>query len=452
MKYLYTSVLFCVLSFSSFGQFWTRTNASIAATGTDARMFATHCGDTAVGVALTTQGEYLLTASADKGATWSQGLTIFDTLIDGYITKIVDIEGVHNRLYAHIQLANSTYYNIYYYSEDLGNTWTVDTAGLPRSFNPAYVNVFEITELSGGYMVAFNSILGAYFKHKTDNRWIKKPTSSSFTGIYNLDFTYVGNTWYALNNASQSSGEVLNKSTDFGQTWTTVNISGLPSGFAPYNLESNHNDMFYLSGSIAGSNADELYYSSDAGATWNPTNTTTFGQYTYASVYLRDLIAIEDYVFTTFYPTTGDTVARILTSNTAVPNFSLADVSGLPIYPANLYMLGAPSLNYFHIDEVLFITYSNDIYTATPGFTGTNPGIGLEEMQEVDLLMYPNPTTGTLHIRNTPETTAKIFNMEGQLVFTSPLNKGDNTLQLNLPSGVYFVNIGEQYERLIITQ
>lgn len=448
MKHLFTLILVCVFALNGYSQFWTRTNASIAATGTDARMLATHCGDTVFGVAPTTQG-YFLTVSTDKGTTWSSGQPIFDTLIDGYIPRIAAIYGVHDRLYATISLANSIYYNIYYYSDDLGNSWTVDTAGLSRSFNPAYINPFEISELSNGYVVAYNSLYGAYFKHISSNQWVHQPTSSSWSGIYNLDFTYMGNTWYALNNA-QATGEQVNISTDNGQTWSTVNISGIPTSFAPYNLVSNHSDMLYMSGSIAGSTPNMIFYSADNGATWDTTNSASFGQYTYGSVYMRDLYAVEDYVFTTFYPTTGDTVSRILTSNTAVPDFSLCDISGLPIYDAGTFSFGPPILNYFHIDDKLFIAYADDIYTSTPGFTGTDPGIGLAENTGEAFTLYPNPSSGTIHLTIEKDETLTIMDISGQTVYTAQLHSGENTIQLDVPGGLYFVKVGNTFERLVI--
>ncbi|NVK26405.1 MAG: T9SS type A sorting domain-containing protein [Flavobacteriia bacterium] len=451
MKHLFTTLILCAFTLTGYGQFWSRTNASIAASGSDARMFATNVGDTVVGIAATLQG-YKLTVSTDKGGSWSNGQAIFDTLIDGYTPEISALWGIHNRLYVNISLANSIYYNIYYYSEDLGNTWVVDTAGLSRSFNPAYVNPVEIAELSNGYMVAFNSLQGAYFKHISGTRWVHQPTSNSFTGVYNLDFTCIGNTWFALNNAHQSTGEVINTSTDFGQTWTTVSISGLPSGFAPYNLVSNNDDKLFLSGSIAGTNANQLYYSTDNGSTWDSTNTASFGQYTYASVYLRDLFAIEDYVFTTFYPTTGDTVSRILTSNSAVPNFALADVSGLPIYPANQFGLAPPTLNYFNVDDKLFITYADDIYTSTPGFTGTDPGIGLSESKEDYVDFYPNPASNTIRVNAKEAGELVIVNLNGSTVYSQKVEEGENVIHFEISNGVYILKFDNQFERLVISK
>lgn len=449
MKQLITLALICAFSLTSYSQYWTRTNASIAATGTDARMLSAHCGDTIFGIAPTTQG-YFLTVSEDRGVTWSNGQSIFDTLIDGYTPRIAAIYGIHNRLYASISLANSTYYNLYFYSDDLGNNWTVDTAGLSRSFNPAYINPFEFSELSNGYMVAYNALYGAYFKHISSNVWAHQPTSSSWSGTYNLDFTYIGNTWYALNNA-QATGEQVNISTDNGQTWSTINISGIPSTFAPYNLVSNHRDMLYMSGSVAGSTPNRVYYSADNGTTWDSTNTANYGQYGYASVYLRDLYAVEDYVFTTFYPTGGDTVSRILTSNTAVPNFSLCDISGLPIYAANVFAFGPPILNYFSIGDKLFISYADDIYTATPGFTG-NSGISVEEQSTQHFSMFPNPTSNSIQISVGQPETLHIINSSGQTVFTENLENGENLIQFNLPVGIYYVRVSNQSEKLVIIQ
>lgn len=450
MKKLYYSLLLSSMCFIGYGQFWTRTNASIAAVGNDVRMLATHCGDTVFGLTYNNNGQNILTVSTDKGSTWSNGQAIFTSPINGLIALVTGIFGTENRLYARVRAGSSSYLNVYYYSEDLGNTWNVDTIGLPRSLNPDYIHSMTISELGNGYLVAYSETYGAYFKHISASSWTKHQTYTSSTGKKNLAFTNIGNTWYALNGASSSGGDDLTVSTDFGQTWSPITLNGIPAGFNPYYLVSNHMNKLYLAGRPNGTNANQLFYSTDGGMNWDSTNTSNYAQYTYASLYLYDLIAIEDYVFATFFPTTGDTVSRILTSSTSTPNFSLCDVSGLPVYPTNTFSLAPPQLNYFNIGPKLFITYANDIYTSTPGFTGNNSGIGLKENNLSTFTIYPNPASSKLHVNSEDSQTWSLVNLNGQVLESGILQSGENTLHIQVANGLYLFQVGNQVERVVI--
>jgi hypothetical protein len=70
--------------------------------------------------------------------------------------------------------------------------------------------------------------------------------------------------------------------------------------------------------------------------------------------------------------------------------------------------------------------------------------IGIKTLvNNTDLSMYPNPTTGLLNITTTAaKATVEIFNIMGQNVATKEITNGANTIDIsNLSNGVYSVQI-----------
>jgi hypothetical protein len=61
-----------------------------------------------------------------------------------------------------------------------------------------------------------------------------------------------------------------------------------------------------------------------------------------------------------------------------------------------------------------------------------------------ELIIYPNPTTGELGIRNYELGIKEvmIYNVMGQLVFKSPINNRQSTINISsLENGIYFVRL-----------
>lgn len=450
MHKLIYSFAFILFSFLAQAQYWQRTNASIAAVGNDTRLLTATTGDTIYALARSTSHRNIISTSLDQGQTWSTGTPIFDSLIDGYLATITEMEGVENRLYISVNLSNSNFRNLYYYSEDLGASWNLDTAGLPKALDPSYKKVHRLKTMGNGYIAAITDFDGVYIKQIGQGNWALINTYATTTQLFVQDMCYAGNTWYALNSFVANEADRITKSTDFGQTWTSTNTS-LPTGFAPYNFVSNHINKFYLSGSIAGTDANVIQYSTDDCATWSPTNSANFGSYSTASVYLRDLYAVDDYVFATFFPNSGDTVSRILISSDPVPNFSLCSIDGLPIYPSTQFSLGPPLLSYFHIGPKLFIAYADDLYTSSPGFVGGNPGIGTKESPSLEKLsFYPNPAKDRIKIEAPQQGRFQVFSIDGTLMQEMELNSGHHEISLNLPQGLYLIHYNNELSKLII--
>jgi surface protein len=73
-------------------------------------------------------------------------------------------------------------------------------------------------------------------------------------------------------------------------------------------------------------------------------------------------------------------------------------------------------------------------------------GLSTESFDANNILLYPNPTTGMVYLKNTNASKLSVFNMIGQEVYKMQLKEGPETQELNLnklPSGIYIVKINE---------
>ncbi len=78
--------------------------------------------------------------------------------------------------------------------------------------------------------------------------------------------------------------------------------------------------------------------------------------------------------------------------------------------------------------------------------------IGLPSVAPPTLAVFPNPTTGTVHLRGLPDETvsAHTFDAHGSMVLSVVLAPGRHELDLScLPRGVYFLNLNELASSMI---
>jgi len=71
-----------------------------------------------------------------------------------------------------------------------------------------------------------------------------------------------------------------------------------------------------------------------------------------------------------------------------------------------------------------------------------NGGIGVEEDDETNLILYPNPVKGLLHIRCENMRQYDVFSVDGRMVLSSPTNNNEDVVDLSgLESGIYMLRI-----------
>lgn len=421
-------------------QTWVKTDAAIAATGSDALLVVGNIGDTIFVSGNDFINKNNLSISLDEGLTWSSSQAFLND-DNGQVNQLV---GVNNKVYASVKLPFNDY--LYYSSNDLGNSWSLDTIGLPHYYNisTAEKDAFQLKRLSGGYIVAYNSlaITGAYYKHENDVEW---QLLSCYPGKVHFDFTFIGNTWFSLHGYTSNDTEKIAMSTDFGQTWTPVSMSGLPNGFTPIFLESNHVNKLYITGSTAGVEANAIYYSEDGGLTWTQSNAHTLTSYPNATI--TDIYAVGNNVFAGYSPNSGDSITRFILSDSPTPNFQLGNTNNLIVDNSGLFPYVAPVLNFFNTSNKLFIRYLDDLYSSEISISGVN---NIPEYR-INNRVYPNPFKNSLHIDIETATFIKLYTPSGKKINSFHLTSKKNIIQLDyLVPGIYILQFEDGSTKRIL--
>lgn len=375
------------------------------------------------------------TFSKDKGKTWSSPVNILEAN-NGSVTQYL---GVKDRVYASVKLQSVG--NLYYHSKDNGVNWEVDTIGMSHYFNIKSVHKAEfiLKKMGDDYIVAYNGLThnSAYYKKVGDPSWKPlKPTESNV----NVDFTSIGNTWYALSAGNLPSEDYrIMKSIDNGVSWKTITKTGLPQGFGFKYLESNKQDKLYLADSVLGTEKTAVYYSKDGGTTWLPTNASTIFPYANGNV-VTNLFANKKQVIVTYNSAYGE-VPKYLYSSSIDPIFSVGDSSGLPIFPL------AWNGIIFNIDNTFYIRHVNDIWSSN------HATLGLKKISsDINVSLFPNPTLNSLKINSNINFSWKLSSILGKTIKSGFYTKGViNVIDVSsISGGVYIFSSSNGYSRKII--
>ena len=69
-----------------------------------------------------------------------------------------------------------------------------------------------------------------------------------------------------------------------------------------------------------------------------------------------------------------------------------------------------------------------------------------EDSENLDVIMYPNPTSDKIHIKGLNDYDLKVYNMLGQIILKA--NKTQYIYVKSLPSGIYFVEVSDGVKSL----
>ncbi|WP_158276111.1 T9SS type A sorting domain-containing protein [Brumimicrobium oceani] len=410
MKAIFTFISIA-LATSAFGQFWTATNALTTAGG-GYLVAATSIGDDVFAVGATTTFVH----SADKGLTWTAPAI---TAPPGAFYALI---ACNNYLYASMKVNN--YDHTLNYSLDNGVTWSVDTVGLPQNLPNTGKEAMNVRYMGNDYVMAFNPTKSYYKKLGTID-WIETTIDYTIPDVIGMN-----DNWYAI-----GAGKLL-KSTNHGDSWTTLAASGLPSGFQGNKLASNGLDRLFVSNSPANGGTD-IYISTDGGNSFALTNSA--GQHTHSNAWVGPMFAVDDYIFASILPEAGNfsDAPPYIMSSTSAPNFNVGDVSGLP---TGATVSEIPF--YFNSGNKLFTMYG-DLYSSTPGFVGDPVIVSVDKNEVLEVGVHPNPAQNKIYI-STKEmmdlTSVSIYSSQGQLikVFKNDLQSINVS---DLPRGHYILKI-----------
>lgn len=82
--------------------------------------------------------------------------------------------------------------------------------------------------------------------------------------------------------------------------------------------------------------------------------------------------------------------------------------------------------------------------------TTVNPTASVSELEKSKVVIYPNPTAGIVHIKNTGGETIQVINSTGKVLLEIPQATTIETIDLSsFASGIYFVHVAEQVYKVI---
>lgn len=375
--------------------------------------------------------------SKDKGLTWSESKGI---LTEDYGT-VAQYVGVNDRVYASLKLPSSDY--LYYHSKDNGNSWVLDTIGLPHYYGikSRHKDAFTLKKIGQEYIVAYNNLTvnSAYYKKIDDNSW--KPLTTS-TSKVNFSITSLNDTWFSLNPSYlAASNEYITKSIDHGVTWQTIETTGLPSTFYANILVSNNKGRLFLGASLSSlTNKTAVFYSDDEGKTWHNTNAETLVPFT-DNKYIVDIFAIDNKVIV-IYNTGFNSPATYLYSDQETPNFELGDTSGLP---DNTFAF--PNV-LFNIGDTIFLNHYNDLYSSETSALNVN------KFNKSNLFnIYPNPIENQLTIKSDQDFIWSLSTMQGKTIMSGNYQTNQQSKKINLESiakGIYILSTNNGRRKKII--
>jgi photosystem II stability/assembly factor-like uncharacterized protein len=202
-----------------------------------------------------------------------------------------------------------------------------------------------------------------------------------------------------------------------GSTLLSINFPSATTGYAGYDF-------------------DVILKTSDGGITWNPLQVPSVDE----SVWAIDFTS-EDTGFIILSPGNYET-SRILKTTDGGNSW----IVQTQITDTNLNSIYFPDKNtgYAVGEEGVILKYHSPI--------------GIEELSADSLFsVYPNPTSGQfiLYYDNPNEGMVRIYNLLGEIVTTHSLNEGENPINFNSGSGIYFLQVtsnGKTGNKLIVVR
>ncbi len=377
---LYLIAFALLASPTAFAQAWSPTGAA-PAINAQYLTAATHIGNTIFVVG----NNQSFGLSTDKGSTWSK------PTITPPPGTFAALSGVAGRLYASMKI--NTYDYELHYSTDNGNTWTIDTVGLPKNVVKTGKAAMNLVDMGNNYILAYNATTARY-KKATAPSWTKTTIDNVIVSV-----TAMNGKWYAV-----GTGKIL-KSTDNGSTWNPISTSGLPANFQGNTLATNRQGRLFVSTPPA-DGGEDIYYSDDEGASWTVTNSA--GHYTHSNPWVGAMYAVGDYVFAAISPKFGafQDPPPFIMSSTSNPSFAVGDTTGLG---SGLTTTALPF--FFHIGEKLF-TMMGDLYSSKPGFASN---VSISE-NKAALAVFPNPVSNVVNISTSTPMDWQLFGPNGVII------------------------------------
>jgi photosystem II stability/assembly factor-like uncharacterized protein len=335
-----------------------------------------------------------------------------------------------------------------------GTNWTVENVGSTGSFRciKQFDNVlYTATNASNIYTSSDNG-----------TNWSLLGGASGLVSVYMTTFYKNSSTMiYGTNSGSAS----IYNSTNNGSTWGTSQFnygSGLTNGF-----ESANKNIVELSGTLYFSSLKDVFKSTDNGQTWNVISTAPEipdGTVTSLSTLGNSLI-LTIYGHGTHKSNDGGlTWTMILggASGTTTNNMTISYAkNGVLFVGGALGMVyvstnGGANWTEMNIDgaEVVqcFKHFNGHIYAGTNmnlyRFEYQIGNVGLDENKINTLSVYPNPTSGIIHVENSENNQYEVFNIIGEKVLEGKVMNNQINID-NQVNGIYYIKINNNSFKIV---
>ena len=316
----------------------------------------------------------------------------------------------------------------------LTNIATFDHTGV-------YVNL-KVVDSFDDTIYNFNSSIQTVLAQTSDTSKIIIPFNAPDVGVYTLIFTMHHDIPDGVPNNNLITKEIT----------VSRNVFQRDNGFA-YSSSGTNTNSFEI-GNMFETNSSGVI---SAGSFYVSPNTSV-GSYVYMILYKYDSL-YGDFVFDNI------TADYIIQSSDIGDTLTLYFISSSIVDGAGFYTIMAATYGGFNFE--VGMSQTSPAYTSfyidqggTWYYLATTPMVRLhfdqyakipESHQQIKWSMYPNPTSDFVNfaLPNNDSYSFVITNIHGQIVQTSTLNLSHQVDVSNLKSGIYFITIDGQTEKLI---
>jgi photosystem II stability/assembly factor-like uncharacterized protein len=356
-------------------------------------------------------------------------------------------------------------------STDGGNTWAAGTIDLGANSSDMGTSSISAASSSTAWISASPGALNTGGIWKTTDSGVtwNKQTTALFSGLDSYpNFVYF---WDANNGIAQGDPEggefEIYTTTNGGTNWTRVPGANIPD---PVSSEFGYFNLYHVSGNTIwfGTDIGRIFRSSDKGLTWNVFNSPSadFGldQFTFSDANKGLLMK---YSSVTLHKTTDGGATWTLVPHTGpLFNTNIAYIPGTTkvISSARANPLGSSyslndGLSWTAIDGIYHgeLAFLNDNFGFSAGLNTSSTVDGISKFNGIpplknpnfeiknQIAIYPNPTTGILHLDNGSDNIKQVtvYDLLGKQVIDSKIsssNKADIDLK-TLQNGEYLLKV-----------
>lgn len=429
---LITVLLIGCITIQNYAQNWQPSNAT-ASNAFPIVDLATHKGNIFTTVNQAFLG--VIKTSTDDGSTWT---TLSPAGIGTFATYMAT---TNDRLYL---ASNHLLHSLLHYSTNKGQTFTLDTQGLPAGNGGGVQTIFGLQVFDNRLFVAMGSA-GYYVKDLSKTAGFSKIDTPTLLNTGTDKLAFYNGVLYTYDNAG---AKIFYSSNDFGKTWNAI-TTNLPTDLRSQILEINATTgRIYLSGEskFSGNVASEygLYYSDDQGKNWTKMDLSATASTNHLGGFhkVTALFARDKTLYIAFDNDAKNSVPDVISTQNLGTTALQEDTTGLPTDPSGS-VHGARFL--IHKAKLLLALNLIDIYAK--GITLSTSEVFNTSSVQVSPSVIKDQT---LHIHTILPLQVAVFDTTGKQLLKTSVSPSSSSVSLQkLPAGIFFVHLIHEGKKVI---